>query len=95
MSVDTVNECLTKVRLLTHKRKDFWSEEGYQLRTTLLDCMRQFLMDDDTPGFIAYTQARLGRYPDTMQGILEDLFAEVCGDERACWEEFEAKLLEQ
>lgn len=88
MSVDTVNEALTKVRLSTHKHKDFWSEEGYRTRIAILECMRYDLMKDDIEGFIGYTQSCLGREPDAMSSILDDLFAEVCGDERACWEDF-------
>ena len=93
MSTDSVNEALTKVRrFIETKCKEFYSEEGYANRLAICNMMRSYLMDEDVEGFIAYTQRQLGRTPDTMQDVLEQLFAEVLGNEDAVWEEFEAQL---
>lgn len=93
MSVDTVNEALTKVRrFIETKCKECYSEEGYANRLAICNMMRSYLMDCDIEGFVAYTQRQLGRTPDTMQDVLQQLFAEVLGDEDAVWEEFEVAL---
>lgn len=93
MSTDSVNESLTKVRrFIETKCKEFYSEEGYAGRLAICNMMRSYLMDCDVEGFIAYTQRQLGRTPDTMQDVLQQLFAEVLGNEDAVWEEFEAVL---
>ena len=95
MSVDTVNEALTRIHLSTIKYADQWSVETFHTRTGMMTVMRECLMKGDIDYFIKYTQMRLASHPDAMSGLLEDLFAEVCGDERAVWEDFEAKLREE
>lgn len=92
MSVDTVNEALTKVRLSIRNHKAVWGWDGAHIMTLHCEAMRGYLMEDDVEGFIAATQRMLGYSPDSMTEVLNMLFAEVCGDERATWEQFEAEL---
>jgi hypothetical protein len=57
-----------------------------------IESMRDCLMQEDAAGFVQYVQSRLASYPDTMNGILEDLFEEILGNPDAMWEEFEKEL---
>lgn len=92
MSVDTVNEALTKVRRSYLGREDLWGVDGVRKLTNLCDLMRDRLMADDEQGFIDLTQRLLGQHPDSMMEVLNSLFAELLGNEQAVWEEFEAEL---
>lgn len=92
MSVDTVNQSLTRVFQMTYRNREVWSLTGYRGRLLIMDTMRSFLMDEDAEGFIRYVQDRLGTHADAMAGILEDLFEDLLGNPQAVWEEFEAEL---
>ena len=92
MSVDSVNQALTKVRRSFIGQEDLWGDDGVARLTSICETMRSYLMADDTEGFIDATQRMLGQYPDGMGEVLNQLFAEVCGDEQAVWEQFEVEL---
>lgn len=92
MSVDTVNEALTKVRLRIRSMPDIWGVDGAERLCGICDVLRSYLMQDDTQGFIDCAQRLLARQPDSTMEVLQQLFAEVLGNEDAVWEEFEVEL---
>ena len=92
MSVDTVNQGLTRVRLALQMNWASFSEQGYQQMTSMMEVQRDFLMREDAAGFVSYTQERLAAEPDTMGFILGELFADLLGNEQATWEQFEKEL---
>jgi len=92
MSVDSVNQALTKVRLHIQDTKALWGQDGTLSMVQHCEAMRSYLMSDDIEGFIAATQRMLGHSPDAMTEVLNMLFAEVCGNEQAVWEQFEEEL---
>lgn len=92
MSVDTVNEALTRIRRSFIGQEDLWGKDGVERLTSICEVMRSYLLQDDTEGFIAATQRMLGNNPDGMGEILNMLFADLCGDEQAVWEQFEEVL---
>ena len=93
MSVDTVNESLTRVRLSVQKNWTAFSEDSFRRMISIMDVQRDYLMREDARGFMSYTQERLGTDPDCVVFIMESLCQDLLGNERATWQEFEQELL--
>jgi hypothetical protein len=75
MSVDTVNYALTTVT--KHIRDDqgnSFSAEGKKRLLDIADCMRSYLIVEDVQNFNWYVDTSLGKHPDTMDYLLEELF---------------------
>lgn len=77
MSVDTVNQALTKVRLSIAYNPDAFSASGKEKLLYMAGCMRSHLLREDIEGFDNYVDNALGSEPDAMSYLLDDLFAEL------------------
>lgn len=77
MSVDTVNEALTTVRIRIQRNPSSYSEDSRRLLIAMCEVMRDFLMAEDVAGFNQYVNSELGGLPDAMPYLLDDLFAEL------------------
>lgn len=65
------------------------STDGRRQRMLLTDVMRDYLKSDDVNGLCEFMQGALGRHPDTMSDIMEEVFGRLlCRD----WAEFELEL---
>jgi hypothetical protein len=92
MSVDTVNQALTAVRLrIAYNTSNAFSPEGKERLLYMAGCMRYYLMREDIQAFNDFVDNALASSPDTTDYLLEDLFEELNITVR---EELTAKLLE-
>jgi hypothetical protein len=90
MSVDTVNEALTRVRLRILKYPDNYSPEGFRKLLGMCECMRANLMAEDIKAFDDFIDDTLSREPDAADFLMEELFEELMIDNR---EELSAALV--
>jgi hypothetical protein len=74
MSVDTVNQALTAVRLSIAYNPDAFSPQGKEKLLFMAGSMRYYLMREDISGFDQYVDNALGSEPDAMSFLLDELF---------------------
>ena len=78
MSVDTVNEALTAVRLrIAADQSNSFSREAKDLLLAMCSIMRDDLMKERINSFDLYIDSILARYPDAAAYLLDELFAEL------------------
>lgn len=92
MSVDTVNEALTKVRLFILNNFNSFTPEGQTKLLAIADCMRESLMKDDVKGFDQYVDSILAREPDAAVFILDELYLHLGFGEEGVREQLDAEL---
>ena len=77
MSVDTVNEAVTRVRLRFNKYPDQFSSHGLCKLLAMCNILRDRLMAEDPAGFEFYIDSILAREPDAADFLLDALFEEL------------------
>jgi hypothetical protein len=75
------------------RRPEHYSPEGQRKLLAMCECMRDYLMKEDVPGFNAYVDSVLAREPDAACFLLEELFEELgFPDDKGTREDLSAEL---